>query len=82
MLRRGPGLTVFQFTNSCAKLIDPVLNSTFRGPMGPKAKIDKFFSEDKARERALDELHKADRVNLTNQHKKLHDYCQASAKVC
>ncbi|KAF8800987.1 hypothetical protein BYT27DRAFT_7148106 [Phlegmacium glaucopus] len=76
LLRQGPGLTVFQFVNSCAVSIDSVLNATFRGPKGPKAKIDDFFSEDQARERVLDELYKADRVNLTKLHKKLQGYCR------
>ncbi|KAF8803961.1 hypothetical protein BYT27DRAFT_6703919 [Phlegmacium glaucopus] len=76
-LRRGPGLTVFQFVNAGAKSIDSVLKATFRGPKGPKAKIDKFFSEDEAREGALDELYKADRDNhLTKQHKSLLHNCR------
>ncbi|KAF8809741.1 hypothetical protein BYT27DRAFT_7187611 [Phlegmacium glaucopus] len=76
LLRRGPGLTVYQVVNACTKSIDPFLNATFRGPKGPLAKINKFFSEDDAREGVLDELYKADRAHLTKQQRKLQDYCR------
>lgn len=75
-LRRGPGLTVFQFVNAGARPIESVLKATFHGPKGPKAKIDKFFSEGEARESVLDELYKADWVNPTKQHKKLLHNCR------
>ena len=80
LLRRGPGLTVFQLVNFGAEYIDLCLNATFRGPKGPKDKIDNFFSENEAREKALDELYRSDHDNLTKQHKKLRGYCRGLLK--
>jgi hypothetical protein len=76
LLRRGPGLTAFQVVDFGAKYIDSYLAATYRGPKGPKNKIDNFFSEYKAREEVLDELYKSDRDHPTKKHKKLQGYCR------
>ena len=75
-LRQGPGMTVYQLAEYGAKYIDLALNAVYRGPIGPKDKIDKFFSNYEAREEVLDKLYKSDRDNLTKQHKMLQGYCR------
>lgn len=75
LVRQGPGLSMFQFARQGGKLFNSILNTTFRGPNGPKSNIDGFFADGIIRERALDELH-ANRYNLTKQQEKLREHCQ------
>ena len=46
-LRRGPGLTVYQLAEYGGKYIGLGLNAMYRGPKGPKDKIDKFTKLEK-----------------------------------
>jgi len=71
LIRRGPGLTISQFIHKGGKLVDSVLSHSFSGPLNPKLNLQNIFSDGEARERALDELHKAHRDDPMNQHKVL-----------
>ena len=71
----GPGLTMAQFIHQGGKIATRVLNTGYDGPLKPKSYIQDFFSEAEKRERALDELYKADRDNLTKEHKQLLNHC-------
>jgi len=80
LIRPGVGLTMAQFMNAGGKVVTRVLNAGYSGPYDPKNHIQDFFSEGKERERALDELYKADRNDLTKQHKQLLEHCHALLK--
>ena len=77
LIRPGVGLTMAQLMNAGGKVVTRVLNTGYKGPYNPKNHIQDFFSEGEARERALDELYKADRDDLTKQHKQLLKHCHA-----
>lgn len=74
LVHRGPGLSMFQFARQGGKIINTILNTTFRGPNGPKSKIDRFFADGITRQQALDELY-MNRDHLTKRQKKLREHC-------
>jgi len=69
LIRPGVGLTMAQLMNAGGKVVTRVLNFGYSGPYDPKNHIQDFFSEGKERERALDDLYKADRDDLSKRYK-------------
>ena len=80
LVRGGVGLTMAQLMNAGGKVVTRVLNAGYTGPYNPKNHIQDFFSEGEERERALDELYKADRDDLSKRYKQLLKHCRALLK--
>jgi len=80
LIRRGVGLTMAQFMHEGGKVVTQVLNIGYDGPLKPKSYIQEFSSEGDVRERALDELYKADRDKMTKEHKRLLKHCRDLSK--
>lgn len=79
LIRRGPGLTMYQLVCRGGEFIEWIANITFPGPKIPKSQIDKFFSCGDARQTALDNLY-TDREQLGKKNKKLRGHCRKLLK--
>ncbi|KAJ7120578.1 hypothetical protein C8R43DRAFT_1034182 [Mycena crocata] len=73
LLHRGPGLSMLQLAEYGGKGLESLANRFFRGPNGPKSRIERFFGEGDAMQRALDELYADCDSFLT--HKTLRRHC-------
>jgi hypothetical protein len=73
-LRRGAGLTMFQFSTLAARPIEWVADKLAVDPTRSKSLIEEFFGDNDRRQKALDELY-YNQNGFSSRCKSLQRYC-------